>query len=156
MANTAYGEDRCKGVLVRLDQARKMSSEPLDRRSRQIEMECSERIEEPRVVERKLAALCKDFDWTRDGIALAVIKRAAIYPTGHNRRQTKGFVRFGLGIDDDGRVVEARVVASEPPGEFDSVAEKAIVEWRYCPKRYLPADTRWPETATLKFRHSGR
>jgi TonB family protein len=156
MAKTAYQKDRCKGVLARLGQARKMSREPLDLTSRQIEVECSERIEAPEAFERKLAAVCQDFDWTRDGTALAVIKRAAIYPTGHNKRQTDGFVRFGIEIDDEGHVSDARVLESQPRGAFDSVARKAIEEWRYCPLRYMPPDTRWPETALLKLRHSGR
>lgn len=156
MARTAYGKDRCKGVITRLEQARTMSREPLDRTSRQIEVDCSSRIESPERFEKRLASICEDFDWTREGTAVAVIKRAAIYPTGHNRRQTDGFVRFGIEIDDEGQVGKAHILESQPPGAFDSVARKAIEEWRYCPLRYLPADTRWPETATLKLRHSGR
>jgi TonB family protein len=156
MARTAYGKDRCKGVITRLGQAREMSREPLDRTSRQIEVDCSSRIESPEQFEKRLASICEDFDWTREGTALAVVKRAAIYPTGHNRRQTDGFVRFSVEIDDEGNVSKAHILESQPPGAFDSVARKAIREWRYCPLRYLPVDTRWPETATLKLRHSKR
>ncbi len=151
MARNAYEEDRCKGVLVRLNQARMMSRKPLDRESRRMEVECSQAIEDAEVAERKLEALCEHFDWSRDGVAVAVIKKAAVYPVDQAAREVDGYVRFGLEIDDDGRVARAHILSSEPSKLFDSAAEKAVLKWRYCPKRLMPADTRWPRTAEMRF-----
>ncbi len=151
MARNAYAEDRCKGVLLRLDQARIMSRRPLDRESRRMEVECSQAIEDAEVAERKLGALCEEFDWTRDGVAVAVIKQAAVYPVDRAARGVDGYVRLGLEIDDEGRVAHARILSSEPSTLFDSAAKKAVLQWRYCPKRFMPADTRWPKTAEMRF-----
>ncbi|HEY5658986.1 MAG TPA: TonB family protein [Myxococcota bacterium] len=151
MARSAYEKDRCKGVLVRLEQARIMSRKPLDQESRRMEVECSQVLEDAEIAERKLQALCTDFDWSRDGVATAVIKRAAVYPVDRAAREVDGFVRLGLEIDDEGRVADARILSSEPSNFFDTAARKAVLRWRYCPKRLLPADTRWPETAEMRF-----
>jgi len=152
MAENAYYEDRCKGVLVRLEQARIMSSKPLEREPRRMEVECSMAIEDAKVAEEKLYDLCEDFDWSRDGIAIAVIKKAAVYPVNQAAREVDGYVQLGLEIGDDGRVEYARVLASEPATFFDSPARKAVMKWRYCPKRFLPVDTRWPKTAEMRFK----
>lgn len=151
MARNAYEDERCKGVLVRLEQARIMSRKPLDRESRRMEVECSQALEDAEVAERKLQALCTDFDWSRDGVASAVIKRAAVYPVDRAAREVDGVVRLGLDIDEEGRVAAARILSSEPSRLFDSAARKAVLQWRYCPRRFLPADTRWPETAEMRF-----
>ena len=152
MAKNAYDDDRCKGVLVRLDQARVMSRKPLDRESRRMEVECSQAQEDDEVAERKLQDLCEDFDWSRDGVAVAVIKNAAVYPVDRAAREVDGYVQFGLEIDDDGRVAHARILSSEPPKFFDSAAKKAVLQWRYCPRRFLPVDARWPKTAEMRFK----
>jgi TonB family protein len=117
-----------------------------------MEVECSQALEEARVAERKLHGLCEDFDWSRDGVATAVIKQAAVYPVDRAARGVDGYVRLGIEIDDDGRVTSARILSSEPSGLFDSAARKAVLQWRYCPKRFVPADTRWPETAEMRFK----
>jgi len=152
MAENAYYEDRCKGVLARLEQARIMSSKPLERDPRRMEVECSMAIEDAEVAEQKLEALCEDFDWSRNGIAIAVIKKAAVYPVNQAAREVDGYVQLGLEIDDEGRVEYARILASEPASFFDSAARKAVMKWRYCPRRFLPVDTRWPETAEMRFK----
>jgi len=151
MATNAYEDDRCKGVLVRLDQARVISRKPLDRESRRMEVECSQAIEDAEVAEQKLQDLCEDFDWSKDGVAIAVIKQAAVYPVDRAAREVDGYVRLGIEIDYDGRVARARILSSEPPKLFDSAAKKAVLQWRYCPKRFVPVDTRWPETAEMRF-----
>jgi len=156
MARKSYAKDRCKGVLVRIDQARRMSREPIDQESRRMEVECSTRIESARVSERRIAALCKEFDWTKDGTAIAVIQNPAVFPTDPAARGTDGYVRFALDIDADGRVVGARVTESVPKGMFDSPAEKAISKWRYCPRALLPKGSRYPETAEMRFRNPKR
>ena len=152
MAETAYYEDRCKGVLVRLEQARIMSPKPLDRESRRMEVECSYDLEDAEEAEQRLHTLCQDFDWSKNGIAVAIIKKAAVYPVDRAAREVDGYVQFGLEIDDEGRVENARVLASEPGKFFDSAAKKAVLQWRYCPRRYLPVDTRWPKTAEMRFK----
>jgi TonB family protein len=156
MAQKAYDKDRCKGVLVRVDQARRMSREPIDRESRRMETECSTRLESARIAERRVTALCKDFDWTKDGTAIAIIQNAADFPTDPAARGTDGYVRFALKIDDDGFVADARVVESVPRGVFDSPAKKAISKWRYCPRALLPPGTRYPETAEMRFKNPNR
>jgi TonB family protein len=152
MAETAYYEDRCKGVLVRLEQARIMSRKPLDRESRRMEVECSYELEDAEVAEQRLHAVCQDFDWSKDGVAVAVIKTAAVYPVDRAAREVDGYVRLGLEIDDEGRVAHARILTSEPGKFFDSAAKKAVMQWRYCPRRYLPVDARWPKTAEMRFK----
>ncbi|MDH3520090.1 MAG: energy transducer TonB [Myxococcales bacterium] len=156
MARTAYREDRCKGVLVRLDEARRMSATPLDQESRRAEVECSVRLESARISERRVAALCQDFDWSSDGIATAIIKNAAVFPVDPAARGTGGYVRFALEIDDEGRVMRTRVLESEPEGIFDSPAEKGVAKWRYCPRKYLAEGVRYPETAEMRFRNRRR
>jgi len=153
MARSAYDKDRCKGVLVRIDQARRMSREPLDQESRRMEVECSTRLESARISKRRVDTLCKDFDWTKDGTAVAIIQNAAVFPTDPAARGTDGYVRFALEIDDDGYVAHARVTESVPRGMFDSPAKKAIAKWRYCPRALLPPGTRYPESAEMRFRN---
>jgi len=151
MAHKAYAKDRCKGVLVRITEARRMSSAPLDRDSRAIEVECSFALEDPRIAEQRLATICQDFDWTRNGTAVTVIQHPVVYPSNQAALRVDGRVRFGIEIDDEGRIANTKVLESKPSGTFDSVAEKSLREWRYCPRRYLPEDTKWPESATLRF-----
>ena len=152
MAHKAYAKSRCKGVLIRITEARKISNEPLDRKSRAIEVECSFALEDPRVAERRLESVCEDFDWTRDGTAVTVIQHPVVYPSNQAALEIDGYVRFGLEINDDGRVAGTKILESKPPGTFDSVAEKSIREWRYCPRRYQPEGTEWPMAATLRFK----
>lgn len=53
------------------------------------------------------------------------------YPPQAKADGIEGRVTVAYGITVDGRVVNARVVAAEPPGVFDAAALAAVRSWRY-------------------------
>jgi protein TonB len=66
-----------------------------------------------------------------------VIARAtAEYPRRAEDREIEGHVVFKLKVSKEGQVERAWVLESEPPGVFDTVAEKAVLQYRFSPARY--------------------
>ena len=57
------------------------------------------------------------------------------YPVSALRRQIRGQVLIEASLARSGRVIDPRVVASDPEGLFDRVALKAVRQWRYRPRR---------------------
>ncbi|MDW8479236.1 MAG: energy transducer TonB [Xanthomonadales bacterium] len=55
------------------------------------------------------------------------------YPREAWRRGLEGWVEVALSIGADGRVVDARVVASEPRGVFERAALRAVLQWQFEP-----------------------
>ncbi len=55
------------------------------------------------------------------------------YPPAARKNRTEGFVRVRLRVDAGGRVLDAVVVESEPPGVFDQVALDAARRYRFEP-----------------------
>lgn len=53
------------------------------------------------------------------------------YPPQAKADGIEGRVTVAYGITADGRVVNARVVAAQPPGVFDAAALAAVRSWRY-------------------------
>lgn len=53
------------------------------------------------------------------------------YPDRAQRRGVSGHVVVAFTINADGSVSGASVASSDPPGEFDSAALKAVGKWRY-------------------------
>lgn len=70
--------------------------------------------------------------WLAIGVAVLSSCSAAggPAPTPHDRA---GWVVLEFDIDPQGAVKNPRVVRSEPPGVFDSIALATIVKWRYEP-----------------------
>lgn len=61
---------------------------------------------------------------------------APVYPARARRDGVEGEVRLSLLIDATGRVAEARVLDSRPPGVFDNAALAAVRSWQFQPARY--------------------
>jgi len=55
------------------------------------------------------------------------------YPEGADRQGVSGTVRLQLKLEADGRVMDAEVVRSTPPGVFDEAALKAFRAARFAP-----------------------
>ena len=80
-----------------------------------------------------------------------------IYPSQAKMAGIEGqaVVRYDVSID--GRVVNARIESSEPPGLFDAAALKAVRSWRYNPQlREGDAQAVSNVLSTVKFRLSGK
>ncbi len=56
------------------------------------------------------------------------------YPRGAAQQRLEGWVQIEFDISVTGTVKNARVLASHPPGIFDSAALAAIRKWKYKPK----------------------
>ena len=54
-----------------------------------------------------------------------------IYPEAAQREGVEGEVVVVYDVDTDGRVVNARVISSNPPGVFDNAALAAVRSWRF-------------------------
>lgn len=57
----------------------------------------------------------------------------AVYPPDARAEGVEGYVVVGYDVDAEGRVVNARVVDSTPPGVFDESALAAVSRWRFQP-----------------------
>jgi TonB family protein len=57
------------------------------------------------------------------------------YPEEAKRKNIEGRVMFQIVVDENGRVVEANVIHSVPPGIFEEAAREAIMQWRYRPAK---------------------
>lgn len=55
------------------------------------------------------------------------------YPEAAREEGVEGKVVFSIVIDEEGKVVEAEVVTSEPEGIFEETAREALMKWRYEP-----------------------
>ena len=45
-----------------------------------------------------------------------------------------GYVTVRITVDENGRVIEAKVVDSKPLKVFDSAAIDAVIKWRFIPR----------------------
>jgi TonB family protein len=64
------------------------------------------------------------------------------YPRNAAARRIAGWVEVAFTVTPDGRTLDPRVVAAEPPGTFDAAALKAVRRWRFAaPTRNGTADT---------------
>ena len=73
------------------------------------------------------------------------------YPRKALKDSTEGYVDLVVVIDDSGKVVEAEVFQSQPPGLFESSAKMAVLQWRYKPamQRDLPITVRTTQRVTF-------
>jgi protein TonB len=60
-------------------------------------------------------------------------QEAPKYPAGAERRGITGWVLLEFAVDGKGNVVYPRIVEASPPGVFDSVALRAVANWKYQP-----------------------
>ena len=72
------------------------------------------------------------------------------YPPVAYARRLEGVVRIQADINEDGRVVNARVVTSSAP-EFDGPALEAIRQWEFTPTLLDGVPVSVPMTTDIKF-----
>jgi periplasmic protein TonB len=56
-----------------------------------------------------------------------------VYPPEARAEGVEGYVVVRYDVDDEGRVLNARVVESSPDGVFDQAAVRAVSSWRFRP-----------------------
>ena len=59
----------------------------------------------------------------------------AVFPAQARRQKIEGWVDLQVVIDASGRVTEASVIGAQPARIFDVEARRAVMRWRYSPKR---------------------
>ena len=70
-----------------------------------------------------------------DSQSLQLVKGSApVYPADLRVKGIGGKVTVQYDVTPQGRVVNAQVVASEPPGLFDAAALEAVGSWRFRPQ----------------------
>ena len=69
-----------------------------------------------------------------DSNALAIVQIAPVYPTRALTNGIEGYVVIEFDLDENGQVINPRVLYGEPPGVFDRAAVNALQRWRYNPK----------------------
>ena len=70
-----------------------------------------------------------------DNQSLQLVKGSSpVYPAGLRVRGVGGKVTVQYDVTPQGQVVNAQVVASEPPGLFDAAALEAVGSWRFRPQ----------------------
>ncbi len=62
-----------------------------------------------------------------------VASSGAVYPPQARQQGVEGYVSVRYDVDVDGRVQNARVAESSPPGVFDESAVQAVSRWRFKP-----------------------
>lgn len=78
-------------------------------------------VPEPQAEEQPLPSVFQD---------VKLVKKAkADYPAEAQARHIEGKVRVRLRVEVDGRVSEAKILAADPPGVFDSAAMEAAVRY---------------------------
>jgi protein TonB len=71
-----------------------------------------------------------------DFVPQALSQPSPPYPQRALEAEREGIVRLRLTITPDGRVSDAVVVSSQPPGWFERAAENGVRRWRYAPSEY--------------------
>ena len=67
--------------------------------------------------------------------ARALSTARAVFPAQARRQKIEGWVDLQVVIDASGRVTEASVIGAQPARIFDVEARRAVMRWRYSPKR---------------------
>ena len=58
------------------------------------------------------------------------------YPSRLRDKGVEGYVVLSLLLDENGRIVQKKVIESKPPGEFDQAALEGVSNWRFQPAIY--------------------
>jgi protein TonB len=69
-----------------------------------------------------------------DRDVIPVVRMTPDYPPHAAGKNIEGWVQIQFNVTAAGTVRDPVVVASEPPGEFEDAAVKAIARWRYNPR----------------------
>ena len=67
--------------------------------------------------------------------ARALSTARAVFPAQARRQKIEGWVDLQVVVDASGRVTEASVIGAQPARIFDVEARRAVMRWRYSPKR---------------------
>lgn len=67
--------------------------------------------------------------------ARALSTARAVFPTQARRQKIEGWVDLQVAVDASGRVTGAVVLSAQPSRIFDVEARRAVMRWRYSPKR---------------------
>ena len=67
--------------------------------------------------------------------ARALSTARAVFPAQARRQKIEGWVDLQVAVDASGRVTEAVVLSAQPSRIFDVEARRAVMRWRYSPKR---------------------
>ncbi len=67
--------------------------------------------------------------------ARALSTARAVFPAQARRQKIEGWVDLQVAVDAEGRVTEAVVLSAQPSRIFDVEARRAVMRWRYSPKR---------------------
>ncbi|NJK88771.1 MAG: energy transducer TonB [Myxococcales bacterium] len=88
----------------------------------------------------------------RDREAVPKFRAKPVYPAGAAQRGIEGYVTIEFTIGPSGSVEDMKVLDSQPPGQFDRAALKALSRWRYDPKLVDGRPVSRPgQRVTLKF-----
>jgi TonB family protein len=74
------------------------------------------------------------------------------YPAGAFKHHLQGNVRVRITVDAEGRVRDAAIVESNPPGVFDSAAVAAVRKWRFKPLGDEDSDVSATAVVDIAFR----
>lgn len=74
------------------------------------------------------------------------------YPRTARARNVQGSVRLAVLVDEAGRVADAQVLQSEPPGVFDAAALAAVRTWQFEPALYQGQPVRMRMHLHMPFR----
>lgn len=77
---------------------------------------------------------------------------APAYPAAARARNLEGSVTLALLVDEEGRVGDVQVLASEPPGVFDQAALAAVRTWTFEPALYQGEPVRLRLQLVMPFR----
>ena len=67
--------------------------------------------------------------------ARALSTARVVFPAQARRQKIEGWVDLQVVVDASGRVTEASVIGAQPARIFDVEARRAVMRWRYSPKR---------------------
>ncbi|MGF1509918.1 MAG: TonB family protein [Myxococcota bacterium] len=88
----------------------------------------------------------------QDREAVPKFRARPVYPVGAAQRGIEGYVTIKFTITPRGTVDDMQVLDSQPPGQFDRAALKALSRWRYDPKLVDGTPVARPnQRVTLKF-----
>ncbi len=90
-------------------------------------------------------------DDTVDRPPKAARQVAMAYPADAKRKGIEGHVILSILIDEEGRVRQARVLESTPPGVFDDAALSAVRQWEFEPAGYQGKNVRVWARQTFRF-----
>ncbi len=66
---------------------------------------------------------------------IPLVRINPVYPKRARLMKKEGYVKMEFTITKFGSVKNIEVMASEPPGMFDSAAKRALLKWKFRPKK---------------------